>query len=474
MDTFSVLNPLSWHPDYIRQHPLYTIGHSYGWLARENTKASADHLLSGRLYVSKSGWLLLSVPNALVRGVFDALVAPGAELPRTDVLNVPNAQDNTLNAHIAVMTADEVQKIGADTITERGHTFHYALGALKEVAVGNIDGVSRLWALQIASPALAALRKSYGLTPLLHNRPFYIAVAVRRKHVLQSNGVRKTANDAKTTYDCGCSGPCMCPETCVCKQSGYCCSAKRAAAVKDILPGGEADHAPDAKFDPAELATGIKHEHEHTDNDQIAKEIAKDHLSEDSAYYAEHKEAQPIKPNPSVLAELLAAKQHSDAGRYKHKHEIIRRLMTAAPDEWHVDDATKKYYGVTHRPTKFKLHVDPTVIPPAVVQKAASVYLNQFWRNFDLRNPITYDHSKPVFANIQNQLAQIKRRGDFMIEARRNNQLYRAALDPRYRHQLAMQAFRGELPQESWADQFIYQHGNSLLGQLQGLNHGQR
>lgn len=364
MDSFSVLDPLSWHPDYLRQHPLYRVGHSYGWLSRENTKASSQHLLAGRLYVSKSGWLILSVPNALVHGLFDALTAPGAELPRTGVLNVPNMPEDTLNAHISVMTADEVQKVGADKITERGHTFHYALGGLKEVPVRNIDGVSRVWVVQVASPALTALRKSYGLSPTPPHG-FHITVAVRRKHVFAGNGTSK--------------------------------------AAEDKLPGGAADNLPDSSFPKSTLQEGAKHEREHTRDPEIAKEIAKDHLSEEPNYYADHQK----------------------------------------------DDQQKE-----------------------VEKKAKSVYLNQLWRNFDLRRPITYDHSKPVFENIQNQMAQIKRRGDFMIEARRNNQLYRAALDPKYRYQLALQAFRGEMPQESWADQFIYQHGNHLLGHLQGLGRG--
>lgn len=364
MDSFSVLDPLSWHPDYIRQHPLYSVGQAYAWLARDNTKASSNQLLAGRLYVSKSGWLILSVPNALVRGIFDALVAPGAELPLTGVMNVPNLPADTLNAHISVMTADEVSKIGDDKITERGHMFHYALGGLKEIPVRNVDGVSRVWVIQVASPALTALRKSYGLSPSPNNHGFHITVAVRKKNVLSGDGTSK--------------------------------------AAEDLLPGGAADNMPDSAFPADKLQEGVKHEREHTRNPEIAKEIAEDHLSEEPDYYEEHK-----------------------------------------------DDDKK---------------VEKT--------SAGSVYLNQLWRNFDLRQPITYDHSKPVFENIKNQMSQIKRRGDFMIEAGRNNQIYRASLDPRYRYELALKAFRGEMPQESWADQFIYQHGNNLLGQLQGVGHG--
>jgi hypothetical protein len=54
---------------------------------------------------------------------------------------------------------------------------------------------------------------------------------------------------------------------------------------KDILPGGKADYMSDDNFDPMQLAKGVKHELEHTKNEQMAKEIAKDHLVEDPFYY---------------------------------------------------------------------------------------------------------------------------------------------------------------------------------------------
>jgi hypothetical protein len=42
---------------------------------------------------------------------------------------------------------------------------------------------------------------------------------------------------------------------------------------------------PDSYFDPQQLATGTKIEMEHTSNQKIAKEIAKDHLVEFPDYY---------------------------------------------------------------------------------------------------------------------------------------------------------------------------------------------
>lgn len=49
--------------------------------------------------------------------------------------------------------------------------------------------------------------------------------------------------------------------------------------------GGKGDNKTDKEFKQDELKKGIVHEKEHTNNPAIAKEIAKDHLSERSDYY---------------------------------------------------------------------------------------------------------------------------------------------------------------------------------------------
>lgn len=55
----------------------------------------------------------------------------------------------------------------------------------------------------------------------------------------------------------------------------------------DLLHGGKADGTLDEEFPPEQLAEGIKHESEHTQNASAAKEIAKDHLSENPQYYTD-------------------------------------------------------------------------------------------------------------------------------------------------------------------------------------------
>ena len=52
---------------------------------------------------------------------------------------------------------------------------------------------------------------------------------------------------------------------------------------------GKHNDTPDEDFDPEQLAIGIEIEKEHTDNEDIAKAIAKDHLSEMPDYYTKLK-----------------------------------------------------------------------------------------------------------------------------------------------------------------------------------------
>lgn len=55
--------------------------------------------------------------------------------------------------------------------------------------------------------------------------------------------------------------------------------------MKDKIPGGLADKAKNKKFDKDQLAKGKKVEMEHTNDPDLALEIARDHLMEDPKYY---------------------------------------------------------------------------------------------------------------------------------------------------------------------------------------------
>jgi hypothetical protein len=57
------------------------------------------------------------------------------------------------------------------------------------------------------------------------------------------------------------------------------------AKYEDELPGGLADKGPPKNVDPKQVEKGVKVEMEHTDDPDVAREIAYDHLTEDPRYY---------------------------------------------------------------------------------------------------------------------------------------------------------------------------------------------
>lgn len=163
------------------------------------TKQAADPVPStafaGRLIASSSGWLLLSVPNAIVRGLFAAMNVPGIQLPY--------GRDGKLNAHISVARPEELESMGGvEKITERGKFFHFQIGKLQEVKPLGWADMDRVWFVSITSPELMDLRKSYGLNPLptkgSKELKFHMTIAVRKKDVLKPNGISKDASTQVT------------------------------------------------------------------------------------------------------------------------------------------------------------------------------------------------------------------------------------------------------------------------------------
>ena len=56
-------------------------------------------------------------------------------------------------------------------------------------------------------------------------------------------------------------------------------------AYEDKLPGGLADDRVPEDYEPRALQQGVEVEMEHTNDPEVAKEIAMDHLEEDLDYY---------------------------------------------------------------------------------------------------------------------------------------------------------------------------------------------
>jgi hypothetical protein len=74
---------------------------------------------------------------------------------------------------------------------------------------------------------------------------------------------------------------------------------KQIIEAMEHLKGGMGDGKQDVEFDPEELAMGVAIEREHTNSALIAKEIAKDHLSEIPDYYSRLKNMEKQADVPS-------------------------------------------------------------------------------------------------------------------------------------------------------------------------------
>jgi len=162
--------------------------------AAEDDTPTPSYSMSGLLYVSEASgrpWACLSVPNALVRGMFDALTEPGIELPMTD---------GKLNAHISVFRPEEIEMLGGPEAlkNDRGKPFRYSLGRLVELTPAAWADMAKCWVLRVHSPELQQLRRSHGLSGLPKDGEydFHITVAVRRKGVLGRNDTAKATDAA--------------------------------------------------------------------------------------------------------------------------------------------------------------------------------------------------------------------------------------------------------------------------------------
>ncbi len=163
----------------------YAIGNSLAHLTKSSQTHEISYSLAGKLQLSQTGWLVLTVPMALVRGAFDALHEEGVELPK--------------NVFIPVMSPAELSRIGGpDKVTERGHSFRYTMGPVRSHEPGSSE-LSRRWYIQIYSQELKRLRHSYGLEPYLKNtHSFQLPVAVRKTNVIVGGDVTKAS---EATFD---------------------------------------------------------------------------------------------------------------------------------------------------------------------------------------------------------------------------------------------------------------------------------
>lgn len=73
-------------------------------------------------------------------------------------------------------------------------------------------------------------------------------------------------------------------------------------------------------------------------------------------------EIAPLKHTPPIKL-LLQAKAESDRKNYMEKNRLLRGLMLDNPTDFVVDSSEGKFYGITHKPTGFQVHLPRDVIP---------------------------------------------------------------------------------------------------------------
>lgn len=93
----------------------------------------------------------------------------------------------------------------------------------------------------------------------------------------------------------------------------------------DMLRGGKSDKIPPSAFPPKKVEQGAKVESEHTSNKTLAREIARDHLTEDMNYYEKLKKMEKSASFDATLAsfgmelEKIADDRESFVQRHKGK-----------------------------------------------------------------------------------------------------------------------------------------------------------
>lgn len=183
--------------DYFeRDRTRMLLGEAWGYLTKTAARTEAAPHLVGELYASSSGWIMLSAPNAFLRGIFSSLHVPGVELPTND--------KGLFNAHITVMRPEEVARIGGiDKIRERGRHFSYQLGPIRSVEPEGWPEVERCWFVSIISPELENLRKSYGLAPLPdgNRKRFHATFAVRKRKLMPTSYPKSEYRTVKMAID---------------------------------------------------------------------------------------------------------------------------------------------------------------------------------------------------------------------------------------------------------------------------------
>lgn len=123
----------------------------------------------GVLQDNGKGYIYLKVDDSYIKDVFPLLRAEGYKEPA--YFRRPDSP----GAHISVFYEEETRGL-TKKITEIGQDFSFVPDRIETVR----NGRNRYIILKVTSPDLEALRKKYGLRPLLQGHDFHVTLAVQR------------------------------------------------------------------------------------------------------------------------------------------------------------------------------------------------------------------------------------------------------------------------------------------------------
>lgn len=143
--------------------------------------------------------------------------------------------------------------------------------------------------------------------------------------------------------------------------------------TNDILPGGKADDSNASDFDQDALDQGIEIEMEHTDDPDIAEEIATDHLSEDEEYYDKlaEMEADAMDEIDDQESERYEDPIKYGATYHDHEQPFSLKPTTNAPKPMHIEPTGGKQqtlFQTSGEPGQMNLFKD-TGVPDELLPK---------------------------------------------------------------------------------------------------------
>lgn len=101
---------------------------------------------------------------------------------------------------------------------------------------------------------------------------------------------------------------------------------KPAAKKANNIPGGLADDKKPSDFDSKQLQKGTEVEKEHTEDPEVAKEIAMDHLTEDPEYYKKLETIERHAMVRQILADEISPQEEEN--RRQVQHAMAQRSMS--------------------------------------------------------------------------------------------------------------------------------------------------